>query len=256
MRRYKILGIILTLPILIACVTIAKAQTTSEMETFFQKSYTGLSITVNATAETVPGGNLTVKLSILCTTTDVVNVECFNISLYGFKGGQEKLLLNSTCLLNDTSLHFNETRIFDLFTEVPLDVWGRTQTELYLQYVIGSDYFLRDPAFSLTNVRNIYYEKLQEDFMNLNQSYCLLNETYWQTKSELEELNQTYINLQQEHATLNQTYMELLQNYTKLQGDIVELDNTRRLAVALGITTVFFLATTAFLVLRKPKQYW
>ncbi|MGB9713544.1 MAG: hypothetical protein ACPLZC_01040 [Candidatus Bathyarchaeales archaeon] len=248
MRRYKFLGMILTLPILIACVTIAKAQTTSEMETFFQKEYAGLSIIVNATAETVPGGNLTTKIWINC-TAEGVTVECFNISLYGFKGGQEGLLLNYTCLLKNTSLNFNETRAFNLFIGVPPDVWGRTQAELYLQYSIGSDHFLREPAFSLTNVRNTYYEKLQEDFMNLN-------ETYWQTKNKLEELNQTYINLQQEYATLSQTYMELLQNYTKLQGNIVELDNTRRLAVVLGVTTVFFLATTFYLVMRKPKQYW
>lgn len=248
MRSYKILGIILTLPILINCVTIAKAQTTSEMETFFQKGYTGLSIIVNATAETVPGGNLTTKIWMNC-TAEGVNVECFNISLYGFKGGQDKLLLNSTCLLNNTSLNFNETITFDLFVEVPLNVWGRAQAELHIEYSVQSDHFTRDPVFSLTNVRNIYYEKLQEDFRKLNESYYILNETYWQLNSEFEELNQSYSSLQQEYTALNQTYWEV-------KGSLNELDNTRRLAVVLGITTFFFVATTLYLVMRKPKQYW
>ena len=61
MKSYKILAIALTLLILMTFVTIAKAQTADEMETFFQREYAGLSIIVNATAETVPGGNLTIK---------------------------------------------------------------------------------------------------------------------------------------------------------------------------------------------------
>jgi hypothetical protein len=248
MKSYKILAIALTLLILMTFVTIAKAQTADEMETFFQREYAGLSIIVNATAETVPGGNLTIKLWINCTAQGV-NIECFNISVYGFIGGQEKTLLNSTCLLENKSLSPGENRIFDFHVEVRLDIWGRTQAELYIEYLVQSDHFTRDPVFALTNVRNVYYEKLQEDFRNLNESYYMLNETYWQLNSEFEELNQSYLNLQQEYMALNQTYWEV-------KGSLNELDNTRRLAVVLGITTVFFVATTFYLVLRKPKQYW
>ncbi|MGQ9624949.1 MAG: hypothetical protein ACUVT9_06220 [Candidatus Bathycorpusculaceae bacterium] len=248
MKKYKVLGITLTLVIFAAFIAITKAQTVDEMEIFFQKDYAGLSIIVNATAETVPGGNLTTKIWINCTATGVA-IECLNISIYGFRGGQEKLPLNSTCFLENKTLQSGENRIFDLIVELPLDVWGRTQAELYLEYYVQSDHFIRDPVFSLTNVRNIYYEKLQEDFRNLNESYHLLNDTYWQLKSDFEELNQSYINLQQEYATLNQTYWEL-------KGSLNELDSTRRLAVILGITTVFFVATTVFLVMRRPKQYW
>jgi hypothetical protein len=35
-----------------------------------------------------------------------------------------------------------------------------------------------------------------------------------------------------------------------------ELDNTRRVAVILAITTVFFVATTVFMVMRKPNESW
>lgn len=248
MKKYKVFGIALTMLIFAAFIVITKAQTADEIETFFQKDYAGLSIIVNATAETVPGGNLMTETWINCTATGVF-IKYFNISIYGFRGGQERLLLNSTCLLENKTLQLGENRTFDLLVEVPLDVWGRTQAELYLEYYVQSDHFVRDPVFSLTNVRNVYYEKLQEDFRNLNESYRLLNDTYWQLKSDFEELNQSHINLQQEYATLNQTYWEL-------QNSLNELDNTRRLAIILGITTVFFVATTVFLVMRRPKQYW
>jgi hypothetical protein len=248
MKRLKNLVIPLTLLIITAFISIARAQITDEMETFFQREYAGLSIIVNATTETVPGGNLTTKIWMNCTAKGV-KIKCFNISVYGFIGGQEKTLLNSTYLLQNTSLYYGENRIFDFLVEVRPDVWGRTQAELYIEYSVESDQFTRDPVFSLTNVRNIYYEKLQEDFRKLNESYYILNETYWQLNSEFEELNQSYLNLQQEYAALNQTYWEI-------RGSLSELDNTRRLAVVLGITTFFFVATTVFLVIRKPKQYW
>jgi hypothetical protein len=57
-------------------------------------------------------------------------------------------------------------------------------------------------------------------------------------------------------AYLNKTYWELQHNYTALQGSLNELDNTRSAVAALAITTVIFVATTIYVIMRKPKQYW
>jgi hypothetical protein len=41
-----------------------------------------------------------------------------------------------------------------------------------------------------------------------------------------------------------------------MNGNLGELDNTRRLTTVLAITTVLFVATTVYLVMRKPKEIW
>jgi hypothetical protein len=39
----------------------------------------------------------------------------------------------------------------------------------------------------------------------------------------------------------------------RYEGDI---GNTRSVATLLGVTTVFFVATTVYLVMKKPKDYF
>jgi len=242
MKKYNVsITILAVLILVLTFVSCVKAQTFGEMQTFFSSDYAGLSIKVDATRETVPDENLAVKLWINCTALGV-SVECLNISVYGFKEGKEKILLNSTCLLKNNSLPLNYADEYDFSVNLPSDVWGVTLADLYLKYFIYSDLYTRNPLFSLTIVRNVYYEKLQEDFNKLNESYHQLSE-------EFEQLNQTYLKLQENYTTLNQTYWEL-------QSSLNELDNTRQVAVILGIATVFFVATTFYLVMRKPKQYW
>jgi hypothetical protein len=50
-------------------------------------------------------------------------------------------------------------------------------------------------------------------------------------------------------ARLNETYWGL-------KGSSNELGNTRMAVAILVVTTVFFVATTIYLVMRKPKEYW
>ena len=50
-------------------------------------------------------------------------------------------------------------------------------------------------------------------------------------------------------ALLNETYWGL-------KGSSNELGNTRMAVGILAITTVFFVATTLYLVMRKPKESW
>jgi hypothetical protein len=219
------------------------------MYTFFpQTDYAGISIRVDATEETVPGSNIAVLVWINCTATGV-KVDHLDLDIYGFKNSQEKIQLDAHILLDNETLAFNETREFDYVVPVPADVWGTTYADLSLDYLISGDSFERNPSFSTTNVRNIYYEKLTEDFKNLNQSYNQLNASYLQ-------LNSTYWQLNSSYAQLNQSYWQLYQNYTSLQGSTGELGGTRTAVAILAITTVFFVATTAYLVFRKPKESW
>lgn len=56
------------------------------------------------------------------------------------------------------------------------------------------------------------------------------------------------------YQQLNQAYLGLQQNCTGLQNGLNELDNTRRVAVILGITAAFFVVTTVFTVICRSKE--
>jgi hypothetical protein len=212
----------------------AAAQSPSEARNYFSKDYIGISVAVKGTNETVPGENMTVYIWVNC-TADNVKVDDLSLSVYGFIGGQEKILLNTTHTLTNAPLVFNETNQFEYNVSVPNNIWDSTFGELNLQYSILGTPFTENPSFSMTMIRNVYLEELEDQLRSLNQSYQELNSTYDQ---------------------LNQTYWQLQQNYTSLQGSVFELDNTRRVVAVLVVISVFFVATTVYLFLRRPRDYW
>jgi hypothetical protein len=234
--------IMMMLVIALAFVQGVKTQATDDLQTFFSNKYIGISIRVDATEETVPGENITIKLWFNITTDQDFKMEYLNLSVYGFKNGAEKTpLLSSLCVIENISLPFNYTTQYNFTVPVPTDVWDAAYAGLQLKYFIQDVAFDYSPSFSITIVRNVYYEQLQAYFNLLNQTF-----------GESFQMNLTAENL----ASLNRTYWELLQNYTALQASANELDNTRRVAVILGVTTVFFVATTIFMLMRKPKEPW
>jgi hypothetical protein len=224
------------------------------MRTFFYRAYAGITIRVDATNETKPNENLTVKLWYNC-TADFVHVDHLNLTIYGFKEGTEEVMLNNTCALESTPLSFNYTGEFEVVVHVPDDVWGVACAEFYLEYSIAGTPLQRRERFSITAIRNVRYEELQEKynelseaFSHLNETFSLLNQMFWESFGK----NLTMDEL----LSLNATYWELLQNYTALEGSINELNNTRVAVGVLAVTTIFFVATTVYLVMRKPKDYW
>jgi len=238
----------LTILCLFFCQNI-KVQASEEMQTFFQANYPGLWFRVDATSEAVPGENITINVSSNCTAEGVL-VNYLNVSVHGFKmGGQEKAVLQTICLLTNSSIPFNQTTENNTIVFVPNDVYGPIYCDLYLDYSIFSASMQQTPSFTITSVRNVYYEQLKQDFEALNAShqqilddYNQLNNTYWQ-------LNSTY-------QQLNETYWSLQQNFSDLQATTTALDNTRSAAVVLGITTAFFAITTIYLIFRKPREPW
>jgi hypothetical protein len=236
--------IFVTLILATALVKNTPAQTSDGMQTFFSSEYAGISIKLNATQETVPGANITINLWINC-TADGVYVDHLNLTVYGyshFRYGLDKVTLNATCAMQQVSLVFNHTSEYDYIVPVPLTVWDLTYAELSLKYAVKSLPLEYDEGFPITTVRNVLWEELEQELASLNQTYQQLNSTYWQLNATFEQLNQTY--------------WELQQNYTALKGSLNELDNTRTVMAVLGITTVFFVATTLYLVMRKPKEPW
>jgi hypothetical protein len=224
-------------------------QASEEMQTFFQVNYAGLWLKVDATNEAVPGENITIDVSLNC-TAEGVHINYLNVSVYGFKmGGQEKAALQTIYLLMNSSTPFNQTTENTTIVFVPNDVYGSIYCDLHLDYAVFDQAMGQTPTFTITSVRNVYYEQLKQDFETLNAShqqllddYNQLNDTYWQLNSTYQQLNETYWGLQQ--------------NFSDLQATTTALDNTRSAAVVLGITTGVFAITTIYLVFRKPKEPW
>ncbi|MEM2105857.1 MAG: hypothetical protein QXV21_05260 [Candidatus Bathyarchaeia archaeon] len=240
MKKLKIITLVAALMLASTTLCQTKAQTQNEMQTFFYKKYAGITIRIDATNETIPTENLTVKLWYNC-TAEPVHIDYLNLTIYGFKEGTQKVTLNSTCLLKDASLSFNSTSEIEVVAHVPEDVWGVAYVELYLEYSIVDLHLKYFEGFSVTAIRNVQYEMLQQIF-------SLLNQTFWESFGK----NLTMDEL----LNLNATYWELLQNYTALEGSLTELNNTRVAVGVLAVTTIFFVATTVYLVMRKPKDYW
>jgi len=154
-------------------------------------------------------------------------------------------IIDSNFPLNYSSKEYNRT------FPVPEHVWDTTYGEIVLTYsakyeIVTVDFDKLTLGFTMTHVKNVYLEELQNKLDSLKEKYQLLNNSYWQ-------LNGTYWQLNATYESLNQTFWELQQNYTSLKGST---DNTRTAATVLAITTVFFVATTIYMVMRKPKEYW
>ncbi len=140
------------------------AQTPEEMETFFSSKYVGISIQVNATRETVPGANITIKLLVNCTSDDVC-VDYLNLSVYGYKHigyTLEKDTLTSVCVINRSSLALHNASRHNYTIPVPNDVRDLTYAELHSKYTVVSTPFGFDETFSITTVRNVLWEELEE----------------------------------------------------------------------------------------------
>lgn len=245
MKRLAKLGLILivyTLTLAIVCKVRAQAEE-QNVKTFFDSEMPGIKIQVNATAETRPKENLTVWLRLIPQAN--VSVELFQLEVYGFLNGTIRVSIGNitdhSLSLNGVSSDYNGTFF------VPDRVWGVTFGQITLTYSIslGSStqtFQNATSGFYMTHVENTFLENLESQVKSLNESY--------------NQLNGTYNNLTREYLQLNQTFVQLQQNYTTLQGSMNELDNTRRVAVILAITTVFFVATTIFMVMRRPRESW
>jgi len=270
LKKLSTVLIIFTLASALIC--IAKAQASAEnMESFYEgEGYPGLSINVKATKETNPGSDINVTIWIECTAKNL-SIEYLYLSVYGFRGGQERILLkNITHIAERIFLDYNNVSEGNYIVYIFNDVWYRIYTELHFKYAIKeTSYGPYTDGFTMTDVKNVYLEELENTLKNLNESYQQLNDTYWGLNSTFKQLYQAFLESFQMNLTaenfvlLNQTFWELHQNYTSLnqtywdlKGSIGGLNTTTNVAIVLAITTVCFAATTIYLMMRKPKQYW
>ena len=238
---------------LILALTLVKSTTAQtpakNIKTFFDSEIPGIKIQVNATTVTQPSQNITATLNLKSQTT--VEVTYFNLSIFGFINGTYKTLIAN---ITDSGFSlYSASKEYTRTFKVPEQVWGVTYGEIVLTYtarygVVTIDLEKLTCGFTMTDVENIYLKNIEEELKASTSTFNLLNQTFWES---------FLMNLSAENlARLNQTYWELQQNYTALRGNLNELGNTRTAVGILAVTTVFFVATTLYLVMRKPKESW
>ncbi|MEM2995233.1 MAG: hypothetical protein QXI91_04375 [Candidatus Bathyarchaeia archaeon] len=212
---------------------------TENMQTFLDEEIQEIKITVNATAKTKPNENITVKLTMNSLRRFYINVKYFNFSVFGFINGTDKIML-----YNITKENFPLPYECNFTCTVPEQVWGVTHGEITLKYdttyttpqiTISYEDLI---GFSMTPVENIYLKTVEEQLENLNKAW--------------EQLNQTF----REYFGKDLTPENFNSTCRDLKGSQNELGSTRMAVAVLAITTVFFVATTAYLFLQKPKQAW
>lgn len=236
-----VLGI---LALTVTLISAKKAEAVEQqMQTFFDTEIPGMKIQVNATSHTQPGSSLTVSVNLMTQTN--VNVDKFNLEIFGFINDSIK-----TSLANITDSYFrlnSDSRAHSTVVQVPEQIWGIAYAELKISYSadiggIELTFPSMTSGFTMTTIENTYLENLETQAKNLNESN--------------HQLSQRISNLTSDFDQLNNTYWQLQDNYTLLQGNAGELDNTRRLTAVLGIVSVFFVATTVYLVVRRPRESW
>jgi hypothetical protein len=251
------------------------------VKTFFDSDILGIKIQVNATASTRPGNNLTVWLHLLPETSQTnVSVQLLKLEIYGFLNGtDEKVSIGSITGYN-ISLSGVQTAEYDANFTVPDWVFGETFGSIKLtniQFPVGSvTLMIPDAAsgFYMTNVENTYYETqvnaLKESIDQLTSSNGNLTALYSEALANIDQLTNNNNNLTALYSEasanitqLDQTVTMLAENLTMLElsynstlGSMSALENTREVAVVLGITTVFFVATTVFMIMRRPRERW
>jgi hypothetical protein len=227
------------------------------MKDFLDSTVHGLRIQANATEEARPGDNITVVLVLTALTK--VDVEYFNLSIFGFLNGTYSTLMTPT--LHDAEFSFNSSsRWYNLTFVVPAWVSGKTYGEIKLSHnatysetwgqvtVDNRDFVC---GFYMTDVQNVYLKGLEQKYQQLGQNYSELQQNLTDALQGNAQLGQNYSELQQNFAQLQQNLTQAL------QGNANQLDSARTVITVLIITTVFFVATTLYFVLRKQaREYW
>ncbi len=252
----KVIVLVACLTLLLALISTAKTQTqTSAMETFLDSKIPGIKVQVNATSRAQPTSSISVALSL---TSDVstVHVKTVRITIYGFLNGTEKIEIYSNVSGNFPLSKANPV-VYPHQVFVPEHIYGITYGEIYLDYnatvkdELGIEHsypFQQTLGFTMTRIENVYLKSIEEQLANLRDVLDGLNQTFRECFGK----NLTTDEL----LSLNQTYWQFKQEYESLKGVKSELDNVRTAMVFLAVVTVFFVATTAYLVLRRPKSYW
>lgn len=242
MENKKIAAIIVLMIFALSLTPKAYAQESSDIRACYHYDEWGLTIRVKAPANTEPEQKINVSVSV-CHVQNL-SITYLSVTVYDFKSGEEKNQIGTIKHVErgiGYDLQSNGTYARTYEIEISENVWDITYGEISCEWEFGGHtFYIHDDGFVMTYVKNVEMEELIEQLANKTEQ--LANKT-----QECDTLWQNY-------TQLNQTYWDLKGNQTS--GIEVDLSNTRVVMAVFIITTVFFVATTLYLTLKKPREYW
>jgi hypothetical protein len=248
------LRVVILLTLIFFTITLTPyAWTSLQDQRMYEYAFSNLAVQVGTTSEAYPGQNITVNI---------------------FANASAKLTINYTAI--ELYTFSNLTMADENFS---LIVWIDHNSSISLspdQTPIEASYDVKIPDDAF----NVVYGKLvliwTETGTEESTTYAR-NSTLVATSlknAELENLRSRVPELEKENADLKNNNTETNNNLTKALNDLADTKNNLTKALndladtknqvngatsviaVLAITTIFFVATTLYLVLRRPKQYW
>ena len=239
MKSFKISKtLMLTMLMLLATTMMYDASANSSVQIHTYK-YTpisnDLSVEIKNPLEAYPNQTINVNVTIKALVNLAINRVA--IELYSFndsKFGDAIYVEKETSLSSGESL--NKTLNVTICEQASNIVYGKLILEWTKKGTEGWENIGRAPTFIMTFLRNSELERL---------------------RNKVPELEKENAELKGNVTDLNNTVAELLNNLTDIENRYEgELGGTRNAITILVIITIFFVATTIYLFIRKPKQYW
>lgn len=194
-----------------------------------------LSVEIKNPLEAYPNQTINVNVTIKALVNLAINRVA--IELYTFndsKFGDAIYVEKETPLSSGES--FNKTLNVTISEQASNIVYGKLIVEWTKKGTEGWETIGRATTFIMTFLRNQELERLRNKVPGLEKENAEL-------KGNITDLNNTLT--------------ELLGNLTDIENRYEgELSGTRSAITILVIVTIFFVATTIYLFMRKPKQYW
>ena len=247
----------------------------------------GLDVQIYAPYQAYPNDTMTIRIRV--EAREELQDVTIRFRMYGSKSQGYLGWFNSFYALQNVDLSHGVVEDQSFEVDIPEDVdpgLVYSQTSCSWKTWNGSSWQdqLNDGVFRVTYLRNKPYEDLQvaynqlfADYNSLLSSYNALQTNYSQLLANYDSLQTSYNNLQANYSTLennhttlqtnydslNSAYTSLLSDHSSLQASFNELKSRYEfggeMADALDLmyvfieTTVIFIATTIYFVLRKQK---
>ncbi len=213
----------------------ARANSSDQIRVFEYSLY-NLKMWVRSPLEAYPGQHIAINVTAIASGKLILNYTA--IELYTFNSttmNDEKFAYVEYINYSDPlsfsggqswTVTSNDSRIPEYALSV---VYGRLILVWTEAGTDESTVYRREPTFIIANLKNPELERL---------------------KTENEELKKNV-------TDINDTLTEALNNLTEAKNRYEgEIGNTRSVATLLGVTTIFFVVTTVYLVIRRPKEYF
>lgn len=239
MLKGKVIVLAFSALLIIAMMHRVNAQPTTRIYRYY---FANLEVWIEYPFEEYPNKSITIKVATRALSTLLVNYTKMDLyTLHNYTREEEKFY---------SIIHVTETEPKQFFANEWLNrsyqvfipdyainlVYGKLMLKWTLAGTGEAETYEREITVLMSYLKNLELERLRNENAILKENLTALN-------SQLVELNNTII--------------ELSNNLTEIKSRYEgELSGTRSTIVVLAVITVFFVATTAYLILRKPKQVW